>query len=221
MNHRIYVYEEVKLKEHLRKLFTDNITWTRLYLIDMLNNSMSLDHTTNRLFKNQDTIGNFIRPFFGDTTADTFTSLLKEHITVVIDMMKSIKDGDTTKEANLEADSVINAENMSTFLNSINQYFSREDILDLFKTHILLLKYQFIARMNGDFNADILYFDMGLHHVLTIADCLFKGIIERFFEEHTLDSYQIDYQDHDKQIEEHPNQEHPNQEHPNQEYIDS
>lgn len=218
MDHHIYTDEEVKLKVNIRKLFTDHVIWTRQFSVDLIGNLPSIDKTTERFLKNQEAIGNYIRPFFGDTAADTFISLLKEHATLAANMMKSIKDGDLNKESNFETDSVTNADNISTFLNSINPYFSKEDISDLFKTHILLLKYQFIARMNGDFNADILYFDMGLHHILTIADCLFRGIIERFFEEPTLDSYQIDYQDHDKHVGEQGPQEHI-REYANQDYI--
>lgn len=219
MDHHIYACEEVKLKVNMRKLFTDHVIWTRQFSVDLLGNLPSIDKTTDRFLKNQEAIGNSIRPFFGDIAADTFTSLLKEHANIATNMMKSIKEGYLNKEANFEIDAVINADNISTFLSTINPYFSKEDLSDLFKSHILLLKYQFIARMNGDYNADILYFDMGLHHILTIADCLFRGIIERFFEEPTSDSYQIDYQDHDINIEEQILQEQVPQEHSNQEYI--
>lgn len=202
MDHHIYTYEEVKLKVNMRKSLTDYIIWARQFNVDLLANLPSIDKTIERFLKNQDSIGNCIRPFFGDTTADTFISLLKENTSLAIDMIKAIKDRDSTKEITLETDLTTNVENIATFLNTINPFYLREDLLDLFKTHLLLWKYQFIARMSGDYNADILYFDMGLHHILTISDCLFRGIIERFFEEQSAYSYQYQTQTEGQILEE-------------------
>ena len=55
----------------------------------------------------------------------------------------------------------------------------------MFKTHLILAKYQFIARRDRDYNADILYFDMGLNHISRISDYLTDGLIEKFLNEQT------------------------------------
>ena len=186
MEHHIYSYEEVKLKIAMRKLFTDHVIWTRMFIVDLLANSPSIDNTTNRLLKNQEAIGNCMKPFFGDTAGDTLISLLKDHITITIDILKAIKIEDTIKSIALETDVVTNAENIATFLSTINPCYSRDELIEMLETYLILVKYQFIARMNRDYNSDIMYIDMGIHHILMISDYLFKGIIERFFEEQTL-----------------------------------
>jgi hypothetical protein len=186
MDHHIYTYEEIKLKLSLRKQMEDHIIWIRQFNVDLIADLPSLDKTVERFFKNIESIGNCFRPYFGDTAADTLTSLLKDHITITSNMVKSIKDGDSANESIYETDSITNAENISTFLSSINSCYSKEDLTEMFKTYLLLWKYQFIARLTGDYNADILYFDMGLHHILTLSDFLFKGIVEKFFEEQNL-----------------------------------
>lgn len=197
MDHHIFSYEEVKLKVTMRKLWEDHAIWTRQFIVDLLANLPSIDKTTERLLKNQDAIGNCIKPFFGDTAGDTLTSLLKGHITITADLLKTIKVGDVTRSTTLETDAVTNAENIATFFATINPCYSRDELIEMLDTHLILVRYQFIARMSGDYNADVMYFDMGLHHILMISDCLFKGIIERFFEEQTLYPYQIqtEYQD--------------------------
>ena len=191
MDHHIFSYEEVKLKVTTRKLWEDHAIWTRQLIVDLLANLPSIDKTTERLLKNQEAIGNCIKPFFGDTAGDTLASLLKDHINITADLLKAIKAGDITRSTTLETDAVTNAENIATFFATINPCYSRDELIEMLDTHLILVKYQFIARMSRDYNADVMYFDMGLHHILVISDYLFKGIIERFFEEQNLYSYQI------------------------------
>lgn len=208
MDHHIYSYEQVKLKITMRKLWEDHAIWTRMFIVDLLGNLPSLDKTIERLLKNQEAIGNCIKPFFGDVVGDNLTSLLKDHITITADLLKSIKSGDTISSTTLETDAVTNAENIATLFATINPCYLRDELIEMLDTHIILVKYQFIARLNRDYNADIMYFDMGLHHILMISDYLFKGIIERFFEEQTLYQYQTqteyqeqsDYAQHQEKI---------------------
>lgn len=207
MEHHIFSYEEVKLKITMRKLWEDHAIWIRQFIVDLLANLPSIDKTTERLLKNQEAIGNCIKPFFGDTAGDTLASLLKDHITITADLLKAIKTEDIIRSTTLETDAVTNAENIATFFATINPCYSRDELIEMLDTNLILVKYQFIARMNGDYNADAMYFDMNVHHILMISDYLFKGIIERFFEEQTLYSYQIqtEYQDqtsHHNQTEE-------------------
>lgn len=183
MNDQYYFCEDVKLKMNMRKLWTDHTTFTRMFIVDLLGNLPSINYTTDRLFKNQEAIGNFNKLYFGDIAGDDLTNLLKEHITLTIDIFKAIKVGNMTNVTILETDAVTNVENIATFLNTINHCYSKDELTDLFKTYLILIKYQFIARMNGDYNADIIYYDMGLHHIFMISDYLTNGIIERLFEE--------------------------------------
>lgn len=178
-----HMHETMKLKLHMRKLWTDHAIFTRQFIVDLLDNLPSIDCTVDRLIKNQEQTGNCFRDFFGDIAADNIVSLLKEHITIAADLLKAIKSENTSDATILEDQWTTNAENISSFLGTINQYYSIDELSDIFKTHLILTKYQFIARMDGDYNADILYFDMGLNHLLRISDCLTYGIVECFFEE--------------------------------------
>ena len=177
-----YMDNTMKIKLQMRKLWTDHAIFTRQFIVDLLDNLPSIDYTIDRLIKNQEQTGNCFRPFFGDVAADNIVFLLKEHITVAAELFKAILSGNITDATTLEDQWTANVENMSTCLCTINQYYSIDELLDMFKTHLILTKYQFIARMDKDYNADILYFDMGLNHLLRLSDCLTDGICEYFFE---------------------------------------
>lgn len=178
-----YMHDKIKIKLQMRKLWTDHAIFTRQFIVDLLDNLPSIDYTIDRLNKNQEQTGNCFRPFFGDVAADNIVFLLKEHITVAAELFKAILSGNIADATTLEDQWTENAENISKFLGTINQYYSIDELSDIFKTHLILTKYQFIARMDKDYNADILYFDMGLNHLLRISDCLTDGICEYFFED--------------------------------------
>lgn len=177
-----YTHDMIKLKLQMRKLWTDHAIFTRMFIVDFLGNLSSIDYTTERLLKNQDQIGNCFREFFGDVAADSLTLLLREHITIAADLLKAIKSGDTSAES-LEGQWAKNAEDISTLLATIAPCYSKDELIETFNTHLILVKYQFIARMDGDYNADVMYFDMGLNHILRISDYLTDGLIGEFFSE--------------------------------------
>lgn len=179
----LYTYEEIKLKLHMRKLWEDHSMWLRMYNISLLANLPDLDKITERLIKTQESIGNCVKPFFGDIATDNLTSLLKDHVTITGDLLKTIKGRDEAKILSLEGDEVTNIENIATLLSTTNSCYSKDELIDMFNTHLILEKYQFIARMSGDYTVDIMYYDMGLHHIMMMSDYITHGIIDKFFEE--------------------------------------
>lgn len=194
MNIEYYTRDMVKLKLLMRRHVGDHVIWSRLYMVSLLGNLPDLDKVEERLSKNQDAIGNCMREFFGDLVIDNFISLRKEHMTLIIDLLKAIKDRDAIKASVAENDLVTNVENISTLLSIANPCYSREELIDMFNTHLILAKYEFIARMSEDYNADIIYFDMSMHHADMLSDYITRGIIERFFEEQIMITHQTQYQ---------------------------
>lgn len=168
--------EKLKLKLNMRKLWTDNIIWTRMYIVDFLSNSPSINNTEERLLKNQNAIGNYLKSFFDETAANSLISLLKENIIKTTEIFKAIKEDNPNIET-IEKDISINNEDIASFFSKINNY-SKEELIEMFNTNSILIKYQFIARLNKDYNADIMYQDMGLAHILVMSDylanCIYK-----------------------------------------------
>lgn len=181
--HHTYSYEEVKLKMNMTKLWTDHTIWTRMFIVDLLTDSPSIETTTERLLKNQETIGNIMEEFYGETASESITSLLKSYVNIITELLKAIKIGNTTQATNLETDIVTNIESIAILFATINPYYCIDELTDLFNTQTILIRYQFIARKEKDYIADIMYYDMGLHHIFMISDYLTDGIFARFFEE--------------------------------------
>src|SRR5215208_2494117 len=89
--------------QDMRKLWTDHVVWTRDYIIAAVADQPDAQSAATRLLKNQDDIGNAMAKFYGAAAGQQLTTLLKEHITIAVDLVKAAKAGD--KAAQQQADS--------------------------------------------------------------------------------------------------------------------
>jgi hypothetical protein len=80
----------------------DHTGWTRNYIISFIAELPDTNLVAERLLKNQEDIGNAIKPFYGTQAANELTSLLKAHITGAVDLLKAAKAGNTTGAAAAE-----------------------------------------------------------------------------------------------------------------------
>lgn len=62
----------------MRKLWEDHITYTRNYIISALAGLRETDHVAKRLLKNQDEIGDAVKPYYGDAAGNQLATLLKK-----------------------------------------------------------------------------------------------------------------------------------------------
>src|SRR5437867_2470456 len=80
----VWTEKEVALRTTMRELWMDHVVWTREYIVATLFN-LPADYkktTADRLFKNQEDIGNAIIPYYGRQAGTQLTKLLKDHITI-------------------------------------------------------------------------------------------------------------------------------------------
>jgi hypothetical protein len=78
----------VALREDMRKLWEDHITWTRLAIISLETGTPDTDATVGRLLQNQTDIGNAVKPFYGDAAGNELTRQLRAHILIAADVIR-------------------------------------------------------------------------------------------------------------------------------------
>src|ERR1700752_1723465 len=69
----------VKLKTGMNKLWEDHVTWTRNVICCLVDDLPGSDQAVARLLKNQEDIGNAIKPYYGEDAGNKLTALLKPH----------------------------------------------------------------------------------------------------------------------------------------------
>src|SRR5256885_10710688 len=54
-----------KLRTAMRELWEDHVTWTRNVIFNIMDDLPGTDEAVKRLLKNQDDIGNAVKPYYG------------------------------------------------------------------------------------------------------------------------------------------------------------
>ncbi len=169
------------LRDTMRSLWEDHITWTRLYIVSAVSDLPDKDATAERLLRNQDDIGAAIAPYYGDDAATQLSELLRGHILGAAALIDAAKAGD---QAEVEAKSSAwygNSDDIATFLSTANPTQWPLDATKAeMRMHLDLTLAEAVHRLQGDYTADIADFDEIRTHILGFADLLSAGIEGQF-----------------------------------------
>jgi hypothetical protein len=171
----------VALRQDMRMLWEDHITWTRLAIISLEGGTPDTEATVARLLKNQVDIGNAVKPFYGKAAGNKLTQLLREHILIAADLIAAAKAGDNAKVGDAQARWTANADEIAALLNSANP---RNWPLAAMKAemhmHLKLTTEEAVAHLQGRWVADVAAYDKVHRHILHMSDLLADGLIKQF-----------------------------------------
>src|SRR6186997_2107731 len=168
------------LRLALRKLWSDHVIWTREYIVAAVAGTPDAEAAAGRLLKNQEDIGAAVAGFYGQAAGDTLTDLLKQHIMIAVDLVAAAKSGDDAAFARHDARWTDNIGDIARFLSGANPNWPEKDVLDLLALHLKLTKDEAVARLQGDWAADIRAFDDIFTEIMVLADALNDGIVAQF-----------------------------------------
>jgi hypothetical protein len=172
---------ELALRNDMRALWEDHIVWTRLAIISLIDGSPDTDATVARLLRNQTHIGDALKPYYGDAVGEELTRQLRGHILIAADLVLAAKAGDTAKLADAQQRWRANADDIAAVLNGVNPVFWKLDALEhMLDEHLTLTAQEAVARLGGDWEADVAAYDAIHHHALGMADTLSLGIVQQF-----------------------------------------
>jgi hypothetical protein len=169
-----------KLHDAMRKLWSDHVVWTRLYIIAAAANDASAPTASARLLRNQEDIGNAIAPYYGSAAGAKLTNLLKQHILIAVDLVAAAKAGDKAKVADADRRWHANANDLATFLSGANPNWPKATVLAMLNRHLALTTQEATARLQGRWTDDAAAFDNIFSQILMMADALSDGIVKQF-----------------------------------------
>ena len=173
--------KQAAFQDAMRKLWEDHITWTRLFIVSAAADLPDKGPTTNRLLQNQVDIGNAIKPYYGDAAGEKLTALLKEHITTAAEVVTAAKANDTAKLADANRRWFANADEIAAFLSGANpKSWPAAEMKQMMHDHLNLTTAEAVARLKGDWAADIAAYDRVHEQILHMADMLSAGIVSQF-----------------------------------------
>ena len=168
------------LKQDMRKLWTDHVVWTRAYIVAAVADQPDAQAAANRLMKNQEDIGNAIGSIYGAPAGQQLTTLLKEHISIAVDLIKAAKAGDKAGQQAADAKWQQNGVAIADFLSKANPNWPRATLVDLMKGHLTSTTNEVVARLTKNWDADVRAYDEVYRHVLMMSDALADGIVKQF-----------------------------------------
>jgi hypothetical protein len=176
-----------ELRIAVHDLWIEHVVWTRQYIVAAAAGSPDAGFAAERLLKNQEDIGDAIKPFYGEEAGDQLTSLLKDHILIAVDLLEAAKAGDAEAVEQIEADWYDNADDIATFLSGANPYWTKEALTSMLNEHLVLTKTEAVARLTGDYATDVATFDALYVHAVSMADTFTAGIVDQFQERFEVD----------------------------------
>lgn len=175
-----YSKSAMALSLAMRKLWEDHITYTRNYIISALAGLEDADAVAQRLLRNQDDIGEAIKPYYGDAAGKKLASLLRDHIVIATEVVKAAKMGDNDTLTKSQAKWNANADDIAAFLSSANPHWSKTMLTSMLHQHLALTTGEVVSRLKKDWAADVDFYDKGHVHMLNFADALTNGILRQF-----------------------------------------
>ena len=166
-------------EEDVEHLWCKTVDYTRNAIISILSGLDDIDAVTTRLMSLQEDIGNAISPYYGDEAATAVTTLLKQHVTTVVDIVRNIKNGIGTEE--LEAALQTNIDAIATFLDSADpDNWPKEVVLGLLKNHVECTLKEVRARFAKNWTADFAAYEECKANIEKLAYAMAGGIVEKF-----------------------------------------
>lgn len=178
--HEAKAMATAELRMAMRKLWEEHITYTRNYIISALAGLPDSSAVAARLLRNQDDIGNAIKPYYGDAAGKKLSALLRDHITIATEVVKAAKGGDRVQLAAAQAKWSANGKEIAAFLSGANPNWPKATLEAMLQKHLDLTSGEVVGRLNKDWAADINAYDDGHAHMMMFADALTDGIAKQF-----------------------------------------
>jgi hypothetical protein len=174
------VLSQSDFKAAMRKLWEDHIVWTRNVILNVIDGLEGTDKAVERLLKNQDDIGNAVKPYYGDDAGKQLTQLLYTHITTAADLLKAAKVNDDKAFNDANKKWYDNADEIAAFLSGANPNWKKKDMTQMMHDHLELTTAEAVARLKKDYSADVAAYDKVHDEILMMSDMLADGIMKQF-----------------------------------------
>jgi hypothetical protein len=171
---------EAKLRADMRKLWEDHVTYTGLFAVAAIDGGVDANNVAERLLRNQDDIGNAIKPYYGDAAGNKLGSLLRDHILIAADLVKAAKGGDSAAQDAANKKWFKNADDIAAFLSSANPNWPQSTVQDMLHSHLQMVTEQVVALLKHDTPSLIAAYDKNSQHMMMLADALSSGIVKQF-----------------------------------------
>jgi len=176
-----YANSKSAFQDAMRRLWSDHVAYTRLFIVSAVAGSADKDATTQRLLQNQTDIGNAVAGFYGRAAGDKLTALLKDHILIAANIVTAAKAGDNAKVTSENKRWHDNAVDIAKFLHGANpKHWPEATLQTALFAHLDQTLDEATNELKGNYAASLKDYDRAMDHMLMVADTLTDGIAAQF-----------------------------------------
>jgi hypothetical protein len=167
------------LRSQMRKLWEDRVTFITLFHTAVLRGGNDTVELAQQLLRNQDDIGNAMKPFYGEAVGNKLSSLLRDQFLIAARLVRAAKAGDGTDYERATRQWQVNADHLAAFLGSENPHWSGET-LEMLRSHLAMTTDAVVSRLHHDTVEGDAAYHTRHEQMLRVADGLSSGIVEHF-----------------------------------------
>jgi len=169
------------LRQGMRTLWQDHVLWTRLVIVSTAGGLADLDPTTQRLLRNQDDIGNAIKPYYGNEAGEKLTGLLRTHILQAAAVLAAAKANNAASLDSAKTAWFANANDIADFLSGANpKSWPKDKMRAMMREHLDLTLAEATDQLQGRYAESVEDYDRVQNEILSMADALSDGIVMQF-----------------------------------------
>ena len=176
-----YALSRTDFQDAMRRLWSDHVAYTRLFIVSAAAGSPDKDATAQRLLQNQADIGNAVAQFYGSDAGNKLTALLKDHILIAANIVTAAKAGDNAKVTSENKRWHDNATDLAKFLHGANpKNWPEATLQSALFTHLDQTLNEASHQLKGNYAASMKDYDEAMGHMLMVADTLTNGSVAQF-----------------------------------------
>lgn len=168
-----------------REAWEEHIKWTRGVIVAFLDSNPCVTNYEARLLQNPGDMANLLRPYYGDTAANTFSNLVYQHLVIAVEILAAAKSGDTNGVATASAAWYQNAQDIANLMATLNsRCWPAGEMYTMWKQHLDATLSEAVSHLTHDCTTEVTAFDtietLALEMADTFSDCIIEHFHNRF-----------------------------------------
>lgn len=178
MPDRYLTYEQMNLINSFRSFASEMAIFKRFTSSCIILYSDCFDALFARLLQVPYDSFQQMATYLGRDKAMTYYNLVNQHIIITVELLQALQQKDNQKADALLADLYHKADELASYLASINPYWNKEQWQNLLYKDLQMTLSQALAMQTKDYTKSVGIFDQLRNHSVLIGDYLAFGIMQ-------------------------------------------
>ena len=163
----------------LKKIWSDNVMWTRFFIISAISGIGDLQIITKKLIKTPTEFSNVLKNYFAEESSKKFEALMMDHLLIGIKLINTAKSGNISAIKGMRTQWYKNADEIAELMSSMNSNWNYNEWQKMLRENLKLTEDQVIKRFSRQYNDDILSFEKMSSLSIKMAEIMATGIIKQ------------------------------------------